>query len=113
VTVALPLLARFYDSPVATVRTAILIAAYVMYHTKELVRGCGKATEIMGFVGNHEFSIPTATIQEIEWAIGCYEVCVEGPLLREIGGEDMSSKKVATTEARERLSRVIAGLNLR
>jgi hypothetical protein len=111
-TMAYPLLSRFYQGPRPDVRTAVLVAAYVMYHTKEAVPGCGKATEIMGFAEDRTFEVRSDIMDELERAIADYSRHTEPAMLRAALGDEVPAAMVAVEDPRARLAAVAAGFDL-
>ncbi|HUL75837.1 MAG TPA: hypothetical protein VL691_01130 [Vicinamibacteria bacterium] len=50
-------LGRFSKLPVPDVSAAVVLAAYVMCHTKDSVEGCGKGTDLFGFSHDRVFRL--------------------------------------------------------
>ncbi len=65
---AYPILGRFYRWPI-DVRTAVLLASYVLFHVKDSVAGCGKSTDMWGFNGEYAFNLPRQATKELEDAV--------------------------------------------
>ena len=110
--VAMPLLQRFYQLPLPDVRSAILLAAYVMYHVKETIEGCGKSTDISGIHKGNYFDLRRAETKALEAAAGDYAAWVEPMMLRKLTSSDTEKQRGAASRAQRQLRRLIKAIKL-
>jgi hypothetical protein len=66
----------------------------------------------MSFNRNRIFDVKTSIVEELEHAIAYYSGCVEPTILRELGGEDVSSKTALVSDAKARLAGLVSHLAL-
>ncbi len=110
--VAMPLLTRFYQLPMPDVRSAILLASYVIYHVKESIEGCGKSTDMAGVRNGHFFQIRRPDTKALENAVSEYSTWLEPMLLRKLTQTDTPKQRAASTKAQARIKRLIQHLKL-
>jgi hypothetical protein len=108
--VAQPYLIRFHHLPMLDVEGTILLASYIMYHAKDLVVECGKATDIVGLRGQTFFQFSRKETAAMENAIGEYSRDSEPNLIRQIGGMDDKEGMRAAAKGRTRLKAVMASI---
>lgn len=110
--VALPLLARFYK-PIPDVKSAVLLALYVMFHVKESIEGCGKDTDIYGIHNGKFFMVRRRDAEELERAMSAFSSDVEPFFFRGLTGINSDEQRKASKKAQAQLKNLIAKLSLR
>jgi 20S proteasome alpha/beta subunit len=110
--VAYTLLERLYKLPLPDVRGAALLAAYVMFHVKESIEGCGKSTDIAAVGSGQYMSLSRADAASLERAMREYCYSAEPFALRMVLGMASSKEKQAKSKAEAALKRLIRKLTL-
>jgi hypothetical protein len=111
--VADQLLGRYYQAPILDVYGVLLLASYVMYHVKDSVEGCGKATDMLGFKDGVFFSLRRDETAALEEAMGQYSRNFEPMMLRRLTAADTAEQQRLSAQARGKINKVIARLKAR
>jgi hypothetical protein len=94
---ALTLLGRFYTLPLLDVWQTVLLAAYIIYHVKESIDGCGKRTDIdvLNLEGERIRGgrVHPRTVSVIEDVMEEYSNAVEPRAFRSLVGDCPDEKK--------------------
>lgn len=110
--VATTLLTRFYKSPMLDVRSAVLLASYVMFHVKDSQEGCGKDTDIAGIADGEFFMLSRKETKALEDAMQEFSSDVEPAVFRAVTDIETHAQPKAATRARARLKKLATKLRL-
>lgn len=119
-TLAHTLFNRFYKIPSINVRSAVLLASYVMFHVKDSFEGCGRDTDIFAVAlsGNDNRSvsfIPRKKTEQFESAVKAYVHESEPFALRSLLGvslPDDSKEPRRANDAQAELKRLLEQIDL-
>jgi ATP-dependent protease HslVU (ClpYQ) peptidase subunit len=107
------LLAPFYNTvPFPNVRSAVLLASYVVGKVKEFDTFCGKHTDIQVVAGNRAIRLPRSLTREMEVVMAEYDETFAAPTLRRSIGIDAGDPADAKAAFDSRVQDVLTRLGV-